>query len=108
MFSLLEYDKMLGEEYEYPDWSTALGWVLTLSSILCIPAFMIYKFLNTRGGFRHVRAFSASEVNWIISNDLFPAHPFDVQTRTNFANGYTRPNHLRQWYCGVTQQWTNK
>ncbi|KAG4066627.1 hypothetical protein HA402_007263 [Bradysia odoriphaga] len=53
VFSLLEYDKMLGEEYYYPEWSTAVGWILTMSSILCIPAFIIYKFLRTPGGFSH-------------------------------------------------------
>lgn len=46
---------MLGEEYKYPEWSTYLGWVLTMSSILCIPVYIIYKFLITPGGFRHVR-----------------------------------------------------
>lgn len=55
VFSLLEYDKMLGEEYTYPEWSTAVGWILTMSSILCIPTFIIYKFLRTPGGFKHVR-----------------------------------------------------
>ncbi|XP_055317230.1 sodium-dependent serotonin transporter [Sitodiplosis mosellana] len=49
IFSLLGYEDMLGEEYEYPDWSIALGWALTLSSILCIPTYIIYKILITPG-----------------------------------------------------------
>ncbi|KAJ6601511.1 Sodium-dependent serotonin transporter, partial [Pseudolycoriella hygida] len=53
VFSLLEYDKMLGDEYRYPEWSTAVGWILTMSSILCIPTFMIYKFIRTPGGLFH-------------------------------------------------------
>lgn len=49
IFSLMGYEDMLGEEYEYPDWSIALGWTLTLSSILCIPLYIIYKILITPG-----------------------------------------------------------
>ncbi|XP_053670372.1 sodium-dependent serotonin transporter [Anopheles nili] len=49
IFSLLGYEEMLGEEYEYPEWSVAAGWVLTLSSVLCIPTYMIYKFLKNPG-----------------------------------------------------------
>lgn len=54
MFSLIGYDDMLGEEYKYPAWSTAVGWILTMSSILCIPVYIVYKFFITSGGFKHV------------------------------------------------------
>lgn len=46
---------MLGEEYSYPDWAIPLGWVLTGSSVMCIPLYMIYKFDRTRGGFKRVK-----------------------------------------------------
>uniref|UniRef100_A0A182SWQ9 Transporter n=1 Tax=Anopheles maculatus TaxID=74869 RepID=A0A182SWQ9_9DIPT len=49
IFSLLGYEEMLGEEYEYPEWSVAAGWALTLSSVLCIPTYVIYKFLKSPG-----------------------------------------------------------
>ncbi|XP_061516456.1 sodium-dependent serotonin transporter [Anopheles gambiae] len=49
IFSLLGYEEMLGEEYEYPEWSVAAGWALTLSSVLCIPTYMVYKFLISPG-----------------------------------------------------------
>lgn len=54
IFSLLGYEEMLGGEYEYPEWSTTLGWALTLSSILCIPIYIIYKILITPGNFKQV------------------------------------------------------
>lgn len=54
IFSLLGYEEMLGEEYDYPEWSTAVGWGLTLSSVLCIPGYMIIKFLKSPGGCRNV------------------------------------------------------
>lgn len=57
IFSLLGYEEMLGEEYEYPEWSIALGWILTLSSILCIPLYIIYKILITPGSIQYVSTF---------------------------------------------------
>ncbi|XP_055694630.1 sodium-dependent serotonin transporter [Lutzomyia longipalpis] len=56
IFSFLGYQEMLGTEYTYPDWSIAVGWALTASSVLCIPIYMIYKFLRTPGGlYRRLR-----------------------------------------------------
>ncbi|XP_065083015.1 sodium-dependent serotonin transporter [Ochlerotatus camptorhynchus] len=52
IFSLLGYEAMLEGEYKYPEWSIAAGWVLTLSSVLCIPLYVIYKFMISDGGCR--------------------------------------------------------
>lgn len=54
IFSLLGYEDMLGEEYIYPEWSIVVGWILTLSSILCIPIYIIYKILITPGTIKQV------------------------------------------------------
>nr|CAB3266325.1 sodium- and chloride-dependent creatine transporter 1-like [Phallusia mammillata] len=35
--------------YEYPWWGLAFGWMLALSSMLCIPAYAIYKLAVTPG-----------------------------------------------------------
>jgi hypothetical protein len=35
--------------YVYPEWSIAIGWLMVVSSLLCIPAYAIYKFLITPG-----------------------------------------------------------
>ncbi|XP_060564137.1 sodium-dependent serotonin transporter-like, partial [Ruditapes philippinarum] len=35
--------------YVYPEWSIAIGWMMVVSSLLCIPAYAIYKFLITPG-----------------------------------------------------------
>lgn len=57
IFSLLGYEEMLGEEYQYPEWSIALGWILTLSSTLCIPIYIVYKILITPGTIQYVSNF---------------------------------------------------
>ncbi|XP_055372374.1 sodium-dependent serotonin transporter [Condylostylus longicornis] len=49
IFSLLGYEEMLGFEYKYPEWSFSVGWALTASSVLCIPTYMVYRFLISRG-----------------------------------------------------------
>nr|CAD7426898.1 unnamed protein product [Timema monikensis] len=49
IFSLLGYEDMLTGEYVYPPWSISVGWVLTASSLVCIPGYMIYKFAITPG-----------------------------------------------------------
>lgn len=53
-FSVWNHADMLGEEYYYPPWGVQLGWVLTGSSVICIPVYMIYKFHKTRGGCKRV------------------------------------------------------
>lgn len=37
--------------YKYPEWGTAIGWVLALSSMLLIPLYAIYSFIVTPGTF---------------------------------------------------------
>ncbi|KAL9916991.1 sodium-dependent serotonin transporter [Glossina fuscipes] len=50
IFSFLGYKEMLGEEYKYPDWSVKVGWAITCSSVLYIPAYIIYKFVFASKG----------------------------------------------------------
>ncbi|BES95894.1 transporter [Nesidiocoris tenuis] len=49
--SLLNYKEMLPGPYIYPDWSIDVGWLLTASSLSCIPAYIIYKYCITKGSF---------------------------------------------------------
>lgn len=55
VFSILGYkDMMAGGTYVYPDWSINMGWLMTASSISCIPAYFIYKVYKTPGPFMQV------------------------------------------------------
>lgn len=49
--SLLNHEEMLGKEYKYPSWSLYVGYLLTASSIICIPLYILYKFAITPGSF---------------------------------------------------------
>lgn len=50
IFSFLGHEDMLNPEFKYPYWTKPLGLALTASSVLCIPAYIIYKFFTTSGG----------------------------------------------------------
>nr|XP_014102037.1 sodium-dependent serotonin transporter [Bactrocera oleae]XP_036230703.1 sodium-dependent serotonin transporter [Bactrocera oleae] len=50
IFSILGYEEMLGEEYQYPEWSIKVGWAVTCSSVLCIPMYIVYKFVFASKG----------------------------------------------------------
>ncbi|XP_049770972.1 sodium-dependent serotonin transporter-like [Schistocerca cancellata] len=49
IFSLMGYEEMLPGEYVYPAWSISVGWVLTASSLVCIPLYIIYTLITTPG-----------------------------------------------------------
>ncbi|KAG5893170.1 hypothetical protein JTB14_000430 [Gonioctena quinquepunctata] len=52
VFSLLSHEDMLGTEYTYPEWSLKVGYVLTASSIMCIPLYIVYRFAIMPGNFK--------------------------------------------------------
>ncbi|NWS68647.1 SC6A8 protein, partial [Crotophaga sulcirostris] len=57
MFHVVNYKPLTyNKTYVYPWWGEAIGWVLALSSMLCIPCTVIYKLLRCKGSLREVRA----------------------------------------------------
>ncbi|XP_037090813.1 sodium-dependent serotonin transporter-like [Pollicipes pollicipes] len=50
--SLVTYEDLRTKEYVYPRWSIALGWGMTASSLVCIPAYIVYMFLTTPGSLK--------------------------------------------------------
>ncbi|KAI1883386.1 hypothetical protein AGOR_G00230900 [Albula goreensis] len=52
-FSLVKYTPLkYNNEYVYPWWGYALGWLLALSSMVCIPLWVLYKICTTKGTLR--------------------------------------------------------
>ncbi|KAI1905469.1 hypothetical protein AGOR_G00016520 [Albula goreensis] len=52
-FSLIKYTPLkYNNEYVYPWWGYALGWLLALSSMVCIPLWVLYKICTTKGTLR--------------------------------------------------------
>lgn len=54
-FSLIKYTPLkYNNEYVYPWWGYVIGWLLALSSMVCIPLWMAYKISTTQGTLREV------------------------------------------------------
>lgn len=55
LFHVVNYKPLTyNKTYVYPWWGDAIGWVLALSSMLCIPCTVIYKLLRCKGSLREV------------------------------------------------------
>ncbi|CAH0381558.1 unnamed protein product [Bemisia tabaci] len=50
-FNLIQWTPIKYLNYEYPWWSHVFGWFTALSSMLCIPGYMIYAWMTTPGDF---------------------------------------------------------
>ncbi|XP_073999223.1 sodium- and chloride-dependent GABA transporter [Rhodnius prolixus] len=51
VFNLVQWTPIKYLDYEYPWWSHAIGWLTALSSMLCIPGYMVYLWFKTPGDF---------------------------------------------------------
>lgn len=61
VFSVLSHEEMLGGEYTYPGWSIAVGWVMTGTTVSCVPLYIIYKFIITPGSCYQVSCINTKE-----------------------------------------------
>lgn len=53
LFSLSQYTPLkYNNIYVYPPWGYSIGWFLALSSMICVPLFVIITLLKTRGSFK--------------------------------------------------------
>nr|XP_060632731.1 sodium- and chloride-dependent betaine transporter-like [Anolis sagrei ordinatus] len=53
LFSLIRYTPLkYNNLYEYPPWGITVGWLMALSSMICIPSYVIFILLKTKGTFK--------------------------------------------------------
>ncbi|XP_019400132.1 PREDICTED: sodium- and chloride-dependent betaine transporter-like [Crocodylus porosus] len=53
LFSLIKYTPLkYNNVYEYPPWGYALGWLMALSSMICIPLYAIFILMKTKGSLK--------------------------------------------------------
>ncbi|NP_001161527.1 dopamine transporter-like protein [Saccoglossus kowalevskii] len=48
-FGLYGYKPLTYDDYVYPPWANAVGWMLAISSMSCIPIFAVYILITTPG-----------------------------------------------------------
>lgn len=74
------------QSYKYPNWSVTLGWGITCSSMMCVPAYAIYLFLRTEGTFCQVG--SVGKSNFFDANFVFNSS-FQLENFQAFAQWST-------------------
>jgi len=65
-FNIFQWSTVKYLDYEYPWWSHAFGWFTALSSMLCIPGYMIYIWTTTPGDFPTVSSLSSNKINMLL------------------------------------------
>ena len=55
LFSLIKYTPLkYNNSYLYPPWGYVVGWLMALSSMVCIPLYAIFILLKTKGPLKQV------------------------------------------------------
>lgn len=54
--SLLDQPPLTLFDYQYPEWSLAVGYLIGASSFICVPFYMVYKLVWTPGSLKQVRS----------------------------------------------------
>jgi len=54
IFYFVKYTPIKLADYEYPPWGEALGFMISLSSMIWVPGYMIYYFITTPGTWKEV------------------------------------------------------
>lgn len=72
IFGLVKYQpvRLAAYNYDFPTWGHVFGWFLSLSSMLCIPAYAIYAWIITDGTTQEVRV-SLSRLIGVASKQTF-------------------------------------
>ncbi|KAL1228210.1 Sodium-dependent serotonin transporter [Trichinella spiralis] len=52
IFATVQLKPLTLNNYEYPEWSLILGWIIRLSSIVCIPIYIIQALVRKRGSIK--------------------------------------------------------
>merc|ERR1711915_898088 len=54
IFYFVKYTPITMGDYQYPGWGEALGFLISLSSMIWVPGYMVYYFIATPGSWREV------------------------------------------------------
>ncbi|KAK6480169.1 sodium-dependent noradrenaline transporter-like [Huso huso] len=61
--SIVKMETLTYDDYTFPTWASLIGWGITMSSMLFVPAYAIYKFLTVRGTFKERLAYCITPEN---------------------------------------------
>lgn len=49
IFTVIQYKPITYNDYVYPGWSLAIGFLMAMSSVTCIPIYALYKISKSEG-----------------------------------------------------------
>lgn len=49
IFTVIQYKPISYGNYLYPQWSLAIGFLMAMSSVICIPVYALYKIAKSDG-----------------------------------------------------------
>ncbi|XP_039254935.2 sodium- and chloride-dependent GABA transporter 2-like [Styela clava] len=52
VFYIFQYEPLTIKGYKYPPWADAIGWIMCMSSFLCVPAVFIYTLCQKKGSLK--------------------------------------------------------
>lgn len=83
--AIVRYQDLEWEGYRFPGWSTAVGWLITMSSISCIPVYAICLLLATKGTFYERLAIACSPGKDPNDSDLGSDHDLPRRSRPDIS-----------------------
>lgn len=73
--SIINFKPLTYDDYTYPPWANWVGWGIALSSMILVPAYVIYKFLSIRGSLWEVSS------GWLLWHEGGGGCPVEVRQR---------------------------
>lgn len=49
IFTVIQYQPITYNHYQYPGWAVAIGFLMALSSVICIPLYALFQLCRTDG-----------------------------------------------------------
>ncbi|XP_025025504.1 sodium-dependent noradrenaline transporter, partial [Python bivittatus] len=63
LVSVINAKPLTYDQYTYPSWANSVGWVIASSSMILVPAYILYKLLKTPGTFQQKLAYCITPEN---------------------------------------------
>ncbi|XP_066494055.1 sodium-dependent noradrenaline transporter [Tiliqua scincoides] len=61
--SVINFKPLTYDEYVFPSWANTVGWVVASSSMILVPAYIVYKLLKVQGTFKQRIAYCITPEN---------------------------------------------
>ncbi|KAK2085070.1 Sodium-dependent noradrenaline transporter [Saguinus oedipus] len=105
--SIINFKPLSYDDYIFPPWANWVGWGISLSSMVLVPIYIIYKFLSTQGSLWERLAYGITPENehhLVAQRDI---RQFQVGTAQPSGVGIIRAGPGCSLLC-TAQGWTSQ